>query len=60
MKLIGIYLSERQLEYLKKEKEEKDISVSETIRRILDFYCFGEPIGNTKESKRKNENSKSI
>jgi hypothetical protein len=54
MKLIGIYLSERQLEYLKKEKEEKDISVSETIRRILDSYCFGEPINKTKSN---NENS---
>lgn len=57
MKLIGIYLSERQLEYLRKEKEEKDISVSEIIRRVLDCYCFGESLQNTKLKTLKNENS---
>ena len=56
MKLIGIYLSERQIEYLKKEKEEKDISVSESIRRILDSYCFGEIVNSPKANK-KNANS---
>lgn len=53
MKLIGIYLSERQIEYLKKEKEKKDISVSESIRRILDSYCFGEIVDSPKAKSRK-------
>lgn len=48
MKLIGIYLSKRQIEHLKKESKIKDISVSEIIRRVLDSYCFGEFIDNTK------------
>jgi hypothetical protein len=56
MKLIGIYLSERQLEYLKIESKEKDLSVSEIIRRVLDSYCFGELTKNTKFDKLKKQN----
>jgi len=55
MKLIGIYLSERQLESLKKEAKEKDMAYSEIIRRLLDTYYFEEPVKNTKFDKLKNE-----
>jgi len=57
MKLTGLYLSERQLEYLRNESKEKGISVSEIIRRVLDSYCFGEAIKNTKFDKIRNMNN---
>lgn len=57
MKLIGIYLSERQLGCLKEEAKKKDMAYSEIIRRLLDTYYFEEPIKNTKFDKLKNENT---
>jgi len=54
MKLIGLYISERQLACLKKEAKKKDMAYSEIIRRLLDSYYFEEPSKNTKFDKLKN------
>ena len=51
MKLIALYLSKRQIESLKKESKEKDISYSEIVRRLLDCYYFNDPVKNTKFDK---------
>jgi hypothetical protein len=58
MKLIAMYLSERQVECLKKESKEKDLSYSELVRRLLDCYYFDDLVKNTKFDKiRENENT---
>lgn len=43
-----MYLSKRQIESLKKESKEKDISYSEIVRRLLDCYYFDDMVKNTK------------
>lgn len=51
MKIMQVYLSDRQIECLRKESKEKDLSVAEIIRRILDSYLFGDIVKNTKFDK---------
>ena len=58
MKLIAMYLSERQVKCLKKESKEKGLSYSELVRRLLDCYYFDDLVKNTKFDKIKdNENT---
>jgi len=51
MKIMQVWFSDRQMERLKKESKEKDLSVAEIIRRILDSYLFGDIVKNTKFDK---------
>ena len=54
-----MYLSERQVECLKKESEEKDLSYSELVRRLLDCYYFDDLVKNTKFDKIRKEDENS-
>lgn len=53
MKIIGIYLTKRQIECLKQESKDKDMSYSEIVRRLLDCYYFNDLVKNTKFDKLK-------
>ena len=38
LRYLTLYVSERQIEEFKKEADEKSITMSEAIRRALDYY----------------------